>query len=43
MEVLQNSEVPSRYANVVPVPRVFWHGCVELTEVSGPGMNVVLN
>ena len=29
------TEVPGRYANVVPVPRVLWHGRTGLTEVPG--------
>ena len=29
------TEVPDRYPNVVPVPRVLWHGRTELTEVPG--------
>ena len=37
------TEVPGRYANVVPVPRVLWHGRTELTKVSGTCMNVVQN
>ena len=37
------TEVPGRYTNVVPVPRVLWHGRTELTEVSGTGMDVVQN
>ena len=32
-----------RVWDVVPVPRVLWHGRVELTEVSGTGMNVARN
>ena len=44
MEVLQKlTNVPGRYTNVVPVPRVSWHGRTELTEVSGTGMNVLQN
>ena len=36
------AEVPGRYKNAVPVPRVLWHG-QDLTEVPGTGMNVVHN
>ena len=44
MEVLQNSQkFRVRYTNVVPVPRVLWHGRTELTEVSGADTNVVKN
>ena len=37
------TEVPSRYKNAVPVPRVLCHGRTDLTEVSGTGMNVAQN
>ena len=37
------TEVLGRYTNIVPVPRVLWHLRVQLTEVSGTGMNVVQN
>ena len=37
------TEVPGRYTNVAPVPRVLRHGRTELAEVSGTGMNVVHN
>ena len=37
------TEVLDRYTNVVPVPGVLWYGRIELTEISGAGMNVVHN
>ena len=37
------AEVLDRYTNVVPAPRVLWHGRTELTENSGTGMKVVHN
>ena len=35
----QLTEAPGRCKNVVPVPRVMWHGRLELAEVSGTGVN----
>ena len=40
---IELTEVPGRYKNVVPIPRVCWHGRTELTEVPGTGMDVQHN
>ena len=36
-------EVPGRYRNAVPVPRLLWYGRTDPTQVPGTGMNVVPN